>query len=160
MVNTTAPKNTMRKKLQRTGEEKKHQGNDASGREVRELVCAARTFDHGGLCRAPIHNKGAAESRCGIGGGETDQVAVFVEFLMMASGICARCCGALRNDHDETGAGHGNKCCHVSPTQIRQTQMGQATGHGSENGDAPLSPNERWRSPRLSRQPQTESRET
>ena len=134
------PKNTMRKKLQRAGEEKKDQSNDPSGGEVRQLVCAAGAFDHGGLCGAPIHNKCAAESCGGIGGREADKVSVFVELLMMASGICARCCGALRNDHHKTRAGNGKQHLHVSPTQIMQTQMRQATGDGAENGDTPLCP--------------------
>ena len=133
-------KNTLRKKLQRTGEEKKDQSNDASGGQVRQLVCAAGTFDHGGLCGAAIHNKGAAESRGGIGGREADKVGVLVELLMMASGICARCCGALRNDHDKTRAGDRKQRFHVSPTQIGQTQMRQAAGHRAENGDARLRP--------------------
>ena len=87
-----------------------------------------------------MHNKGAAESRGSIGSREADKVGVFVELLMMASGICARCCGTLRNDHDQTRACNGKEHFHVSPTQIRQTQMRQATRHGAENGDTPLCP--------------------
>jgi hypothetical protein len=133
-------KNTIRKKLKRTRKEDENQNNDASGDEVRQLICAARTFDHSGLCWAPIHHKRAAESRGGIGGRETDKVGVFVELLMMASGICARRRGTLRNDHYQTRTSNGKKDFHVSPTQIRQPQLGQASGHGSENGDTSLCP--------------------
>ena len=64
-----------------------------------QLACAAGAFHHGCLCGATIYNESAAESRGGIGGREADKVGVLVELLMMASGVHARRCGALRNNH-------------------------------------------------------------
>ena len=84
------------------------------------LVGAAGTLDHGSLGRASIHNKGAAESRTGIGCSEADKIGVLVEFLMVAGGVGARGGCALRSDHEQTGAGDGNKRLYVSPAQVMQ----------------------------------------
>src|SRR5580698_10089263 len=59
---------------------------------------------------------------------------------MVARSVCPRCRRTLRYHHNQTRAGDGKEGYYVSPTQIRQTQMGQASGHGSENGDTALSP--------------------
>ncbi len=109
------PEDVLGKVLERGGE-KQQNGGDQQGRgELRLLAGAARGLHHGGLGRAAIDHKGSAQRRGQIGHGEADQIAVFIEPLLMAQGV-GPCGGrALGHDHDGAGAGDGKQHGNLAP---------------------------------------------
>ena len=52
-------------------------------------LCASRAFDHLGLGRAAVHDKGPGQAGADIGHGQAHQVRVLVETLVVAGGIGA-----------------------------------------------------------------------
>ncbi len=122
--------------LQRAGKKKKNECNHYGGRDLRQLAAAAGTLNHSSLRGTAVDDKGAADSGGKIGGGQTEQVGIFVEALMVADGIDACGGGALSHDHHQAGASDGKKRLNIWPADSGQAQMRKASGDRSDGFDA------------------------
>src|SRR4029077_10324837 len=122
--------------LQRAGKKKKNESDHYGGRDLRQLAASAGTLNHSSLRGTAVDDKGATDSGGKIGGGQTEQVGVFVEALMVAGGIDACGGGALSHDHHQARASDGKKRLNIWPADIGQAQMRKASGDSSDGLDA------------------------
>ena len=90
-----------REVLQRSGQEQQYRQNEGGEHELGELAARPRAVRHGGLGRAAVDDKGAAESGGGVGRGKAEDVGVRIDGFRGSATQGARRGGTLRNDHDE-----------------------------------------------------------
>jgi hypothetical protein len=65
-------------------EEEQHCQDESSEHELGDLAARGGAVRHGGLGRAAVDDKGAAESDNGVGRGKAEDVGVFIEGFAVA----------------------------------------------------------------------------
>ena len=96
-----AGQHAARQVLERAGQEQQHQQHDSREHQLRNLAARARAIRHGGLRRAAVDHKRAAQCGGSIGGRQSEDIGVLVDAFVIPQREHARCRGALRDDHDE-----------------------------------------------------------
>ena len=96
-----ARQHAVRQVLQRAGQKQEHDKHDGGEGELRDLAARASLIRHCRLGRAAVDDEGPADRRCGVGGGYTQNVCVFVDAFFEDRRVYARGRRALRDDHDE-----------------------------------------------------------
>ena len=86
---------------QRSGQEEQDQQDDRRRHQERQLAAAAGAVDDLRLRWAAVDDEGAGQAGANIGQGQTDQVGVLAETLVVARGISAGGRRALRQDDHE-----------------------------------------------------------
>src|ERR1700735_4559136 len=85
----------LRQILERFGEKQQNECNYRRGGYLRELALGAGTFNQRSLRWAAVDDKGTTEGCCDVSGGQSDEVAVRIDLLMVASCVDARGWGTL-----------------------------------------------------------------
>ena len=139
-----------RQKLQWLRQEQQYQRDHDCGRNLRQLAAAARALDHRGLGRTAVDDERATESGDRVRSGQSDQVVVLVQLLMMPRRIEAGRGRALRKDHDEARSRNSHQHAQVMPAGVRNSQVRQPAGDAANDGNSALLkvPRSRWPRPR------------
>ena len=121
-----AGQHAARQVLQRAGQEQQHQQHDACEYQLRDLAARARAIRHRGLGRAAVDHERPAHRGGGIRGRQPEDVRILVDALVITQRECARCRGALRDDHHEARSGDRQQRQGFAPAHVGQPERRQA----------------------------------
>ena len=109
---------------------------------MRPLTTTAGGIKHGSFGGTPVDDECTAATGSRVGKRETDHVLILVKPVAIAYSVCARSCGALGQNDNETGEGNGEDQGDVAPVRAGQAKLGQAAGNDANNPYASILPME------------------